>query len=152
MDNNIDAIDYDYKIEIFGIIINNLINYTNNNKDFTLKDKLTIFNVLRNLVVSQNIDELCNIYINFLSNHYKTTTITIINMLNDKEITDYTIALYDICNKFEKNGDVNRFALSFSNKLLSKFPLLKQILIQSIYQDYDNNLSNPYTLSKARNS
>ena len=152
MDNNIDPLDYDYKAEIFSIIINNLINYTTNNKNFTLKENLTIFNTLRNIFNCKYIDELCNIYINFLSNHYETNINNIINILNDKEITNYTIALYNICNQFEKSGNVSTFDLSFSNKLITKFPLLKQILIQSIYQDYNNNLSNPYTLLKKKNS
>lgn len=152
MDNNI---DYNYKVDIFGIIINNLINYTTNNKDFNLKDNLTIFNALKNIIgnnSSQDTEELCNIYVSFLSSHYKQTTTTIINMLNDNEITNYTIALYDICNNFEKSDKVNTFDLFYSNKLILKFPLLKQILILSIYQDYDNNLSNSYTLSKSRNN
>lgn len=155
MNNNIDPQDYDYKTELFGIIINNLINYTNNNKNFNLKNNLIIFNALKNLFnnnSSKNIEALCNTYINYLSNHYMENINTITNMLNDEEITDYTIALYNLCNKFEKSGTVNSFDLTYSNKLLSKFPLLRQILILSIYQDYNNNLSKAFILSKTRNS
>lgn len=151
MNNNI---DYDYKLEIFGIIINNLINYTNNNKNFTLKDNLIIFNSLKYIInddYNENIEELCNIYINFLSNHYKENNTTIINKLNDKNITDYTMALYNICHE-HNDGNVEIKYLDYAHGILKKFPLLKQILILYNYQDYNNNLSNPFILSKVRNS
>lgn len=148
-------LNYDYRCEMFGIIINNLINYTNNNKNFNLKNNLTLFKALRNLFINdsaKNIEEICNIYINYLSKHYNQSITSIINMLNDKEITNYTIALYNLCNEFEKSGTVDTFYLSYSNKIISEFPLLKQIFILSTYQDYDNTLSNPFILLKARNS
>lgn len=154
MNHNIDSLDYDYKTEIFGIIINNLINYTTNNKNFTLKDNLTIFNALRNLInndSSENIEELSNIYINFLSKHYKETTTTIINTLNDKKITDYTIALYNVCHE-HNDGNIEIQYLNHANEILKRFPLLKQILILYTYQEYNNNLSNPFILSKVRNN
>ena len=147
-------IDYDYKIEIFNIIINNLINYTNNNKNFNLKNNLTIFNALKNLFnneSSKEIDELCNVYINYLSKHYREDTNVIINMLNNKEITKYTIAIYNQCNEFEKSGTVDTFELSYANNLIKKFPLIKQVLMLNTYQNYDNNLSAKFTLSRTRN-
>ena len=147
-------IDYDYKTEIFGIIINNLITYTNNNKNFPLKDNIIIFNALKNLVdneSTQNVDELSNIYINFLSKHYKETTTNIINTINDHNIANYTIGLYNICHE-HNDGKIEIQYLNHANEMLKKFPLLKQILMPYVYQDYNNNLSNPFILSRVRNS
>lgn len=147
-------IDYDYKTEIYSIIINNLINYTNNNKNFTLKDNLTIFNALRNIIgndYNKDTQELSNIYINFLSKHYKKTTTTIINTLNNDEIIDYTIALYNVCHEHNSNN-IKAYYLNHANEILKEFPLLKEILTPYIYQDYNYNLSNPFILSKVRNS
>ena len=150
MNNNI---DYDYNTEIFSIVINNLINYTNNNKNFNLKNNLTIFNALKNLFnneESQQVEEICNMYINYLCKHYNEDINVIINLSNNKEITDYTIALYNLCNKFEKSGTVDRFDLSYSNNLISEFPLLKQVLYLNSYTDY--NLSTPLTRIRTRDS
>ena len=145
--------DYNYKADIYSIIINNLINYTTNNPKFTLKENLTIFNSLRNLIesdFSQNIEELSNKYIKFLSKHYKKTTTYIINTLNDNNITNYTIALYNVCHE-HNDGNIEIRYLNQANKLLKTFPLLKNILTLYNYQNNNNSLSNPFILSKTRN-
>lgn len=167
--NDISSISYDYKADIFSMIIDNMIDYTKENKDFKLKDNLIIFNIIKNLIVNDinpntnddsidNIKKLNDIYIKFLSTHYKTEISKIESMETTDSIINYTLVLVDICNKNENINNIDISYTKYTNKIIKKFPLLKNILSNVSFDPLNyqklinNNLSNSITLTKKKNN
>lgn len=154
IDNNIDNKNkYNYRVELFGMIINNMIQYTENNKDLNLRDNLILFNIIKNTIITdiennnedilENIAIINNIYLEYLSKHYDVS----INSIKNKEINNdtinYILATIDVCNKNDNIKVADKYIL-YSYKLVKKFPLLKQILCNSsLYQlDEQNTIDN----------
>lgn len=52
----LDAVGYDYKKQTFKIALQNLINYTENNEDFSLKDNLILLYIIRDEIVAGTYD------------------------------------------------------------------------------------------------
>lgn len=167
--NDISSISYDYKADIFNMIIDNMLNYTKENKDFKLKDNLIVFNIIKNLIVNDidtntnddsldNIKKLNDIYIKFLCTHYKTEISIIENMETSDSIINYTLALIDICNKNENFNNMDISYTTYINKIIKRFPLLKNILSNVNfnplnYQSFINtSFSNSITLTKKKNN
>jgi len=144
----ISKIGYDYRVDAFGMIISDMIMYTSSNADFSLKDNLIMFNIIKNLVVNnvsydyyddafENISKLNDLYIEFLSKHYNTTVDKILNLENSDKILNYSLAVIDICNKNIYYDDLYFDYISYSSKLVERFPLLRQILANSSINSSD---------------
>ena len=161
-------IGYDYKAELFGMIINNMISYTTQTKDFTLQDNLIIYNIIKNLIITDintslnddainNIATINNIYTKFLSTHYNRPIDKIEEQIINTETTCYTLALIDGCNR---NIYLKNIHPSYSNNnhnMFERFLLIKYILANFNPNDYQilnsNNLitNKKYTLIKKIN-
>lgn len=143
-----ESVGYDYRVDIFSMVINNMIVYTSQHKDFKLKDNLILFNVIKNLIVNDMVVDVCNdefnniiklndLYIDFLSIYYNVSRKSIEVMENGYDVTSGSLALLDICHEYEDFSGVDVNELAYSSKILKKFPLLKQILAYSIFSPLD---------------
>lgn len=167
LDGNKLNIGYDYRVDIFSIIIKNMMHYTAEHKDFRLNDNLILFNIIKNLITVDvvpnelateelnNIIDLNNMYINFLCNHYKTSYDRIVEYENSSDINNYVLALSDICHTDEEFNVENVNYVLYSSKIIKRFPILRMILSKYRFNpmDYENIININYNvnvLSKKR--
>lgn len=92
------AIGYDYEIQIFKTTLQNLINYTENNNDFTLKENLILLYMIRDKIVyvaHQTEERIDNngdtYYVHMFSRDFSNS----IKYLNDKYI-EYLCFKYNV--------------------------------------------------------
>lgn len=137
---------YDYRVDLFSMVINNMINYTYQNKDFKLRDNLVIYRIIYN-IINQNMDyidskakdginRLNDIYFKFLSYHYKSDIDSINNMLNSDRVNLAVKALIDICsNNIDYDLDISY--TNYSMELVNRFPLLRYVLSTYTLEEID---------------
>lgn len=162
-----DAVGYNYRADLFKLILKNLVEYTQNNPDFSLEENINIFTIVSNYIVYRAgelhffddnslgykydidlinaIKELEETYINFLCEYYNTNIDEIESLKNDnyiKEIIDLlnneNIAENEKCNK--------------AKALIERFPILKNInFVLNIpiysYNDFLEDISKDPTYS-----
>lgn len=142
-------VGHDYKVDIFKMIIKNMMEYTFLHDDFKLKDNLVMFNIIKSLIVEdayelvktsnennhyeyiyeddfvKNVYDLENKYIEFLSKYYNVS----IQDIRDIE-GNYTfwavMSISDICR--EDYSEYTYREYDYANELITRFPLLKSIL------------------------
>lgn len=130
---------FDYRVDIFKMVISDMMWYTSNNRDFKLKDNLILFNCIRSLVVNRigsnsldrdeydNINRINNLYIEFLGKYYSKDIDYVINILNSKAVINYSRALIDLCNNDIYYEELYFEYSDYSMVLLERFPLLRDI-------------------------
>ncbi len=137
------AIGNSYRNDIFRMVLSNMVEYTNNHHDFTLKENLAMFDIIKHIVKDNTInDEQANLeycklenkYLEFLSNSYNISQ----DELNSFEpyiegLCDY---LYDMASG--KEVKQNSYSMD-ANRLFERFPILKPIIIPSDIASYSNS-------------
>lgn len=143
-------VGHNYKIDIFKIILKNMIQYTNTHKDFTIKDNLVMFNLIKSLIVKnsyeildidsensnitfnyeddfiENIYKLDNIYLEFLSNIYRIS----IEEIKELEKNDINSIIFYINNYCQgKYYLIPENYYHTTENIVEQFPLLKDVLI-----------------------
>lgn len=145
-------IGYGFRNEIFAMALNNLVEYTYENKDFTFEDNIIIFNVLKNAIASDSytyvekitefgeiydrvydpsfvtqIIELENSYVEFLAKYYN---------VSEEEVRSHESSIH----MSSLMGSINDNNSDYK-KLFERFPLLKAILFNgSVYFEEYNEL------------
>ena len=142
-------IGYDYRVDLFKWSLTNLINETCSN-NISLEENLVIFNIIKNNIVNslftatfefssdaeiiakydlefvEDIYKLENTYIDFLCKYYNLSKEEI-RSLEENEII-YTIY----------NLEDTTQSLTKENKLIEKYPLIENLLINKYYyNDYE---------------
>lgn len=157
-------IGYAYRNEIFAMALNNLVEYTYENEDFSLEDNIMIFNVIKNQVAKfactwgkttaengeeiydniydpsfvTQLVELENSYVSFLAEYYGVL---------EKDVRDYEEDIYfygrylsrKVNRKDYDNCYYKEEYAEASDKLLERFPVLRAILLNSGYYEEDYN-------------
>lgn len=127
----LDDIGSGYKVEIYRMVLNNMINYTINNEDFSFEDNAALFYIVRNHIVSTpfcidynpQIEELGNNYLDFLSEYYEKSTEDINEYMTSDLIT---LRMYLLEEEYKGNLDCPEKSSNFY--FIERFPLLKPIL------------------------
>lgn len=145
-----EIIGYSYKTAIFRNVLQDLVEYTEKNNDFSLLDNLTILSLVKNMIVANSnyndtnfvldITELNNKYIEYLSSKY-LVSLKDINFLENGEVYSKLYNLYDIIYDNNHNCSKNEYYQS-NIELIHRFQLLKPIIkFENIYvYEYKNFL------------
>lgn len=134
-----------YKVDIFKMILTNMMNYTVLNSDFSLTDNIVLVNVIKSIIVqeasgdpwrayqiifdadsAEAIIELEEIYIDFLSEYYEVSKEEIRRLEQDTNVRRKISALTAICSEQDYIESEEK---QYATNLIERFPLLKQILI-----------------------
>lgn len=159
----LDAVGYDYKKQTFKIALQNLINYTENNEDFSLKDNLILLYIIRDEIVTgtydmeaieddngevesyiykidknfiNDITSLNNKYIEYLCFKYNVTMEDIDNLSLEISLTIHDIEYYS-------NGEYSKcFKYTYAYDFCKKFPLIEPFMRSkdNMYCNRYNNL------------
>ena len=129
-----------YKVDLFSMVINNMINYTSSHKDFKLRDNLVIYSIIENILSSNNEDitKLKDIYFNYLCNHYRIDIESINNTLNSDKVKYSVKALIDFCNN-NIDYDLDMKYTEYVRTLVERFPILRYILSSYSLENIDVN-------------
>ncbi len=150
------------RTEIFRISLLNLLNYSENNNSFSLKDHLIIFSIIKNVIIldinifddnesdnmiypgeSKKYDSLFSNEIITLENKYREYLCYKYNISN-QEIDDMTIGiqsyLLDVGNFISNDFDQCNSNIIEIKQLFERFPLLKPILFSDRYNSYDYDI------------
>ena len=130
-------IGYDYIVDLYYLLINNMINYTNNDKDFTLKENLLLFSILTDYITLEvdtntnddaidNLGLLYEAYLKFLCNHYDTTLSYLERISNKLEKSYYSVV--DVCNPNVCYGDEYRHSNPSGSDMVQEYSLLSSVL------------------------
>lgn len=136
-----EAIGYDYKTQIFKTALQNLINYTENNEDISLKDNLILLNIIRNTIMDgsyivdkiqnkeyrfkidksffEDVKNLNDKYIEYLCSKYNVSKEDIDYLSIDIDLAIYDIEHYSCC-EYDKCDDY-----SYTKDFCKKFPLIE---------------------------
>ena len=117
-----------------------MISYTYTHREFKLQDNLVLFDIIKNLIVNDfevltNDDAFSNfmllndLYIEFLSNFYNETIDDIMIIEKDDSVVNSVQALINLCCKKSEIIDIDYSYTSYAYKLIQRFPLLRQILV-----------------------
>lgn len=158
-------VGHSYKIDIFKIVLKNMIQYTNEHNDYTIEDNLIMFNLVKALIGKEsyeilisetenntktityeddfieNIYALENIYFEFLSNKYNISIQEIKEIENDN-ITGTLCYIEDYC-RGNYSYIPERYYYIIEN-LVNRFPILKSMFNAPKYliSEYDNLVHN----------
>ena len=150
-----------YRADIFRSVLSNMIDYTKNNIDYTLKENLLLFNFIKDRIVNntsylmfcdgefefmydnkfvKDILILEEEYVNFLSEYYGVS-VSIIREIDSIYMKDSSVVLKTLVDEKDiKYYDEDTCNVAFS--LFKRFPLLKFIVSSSDYiVGYDRFLS-----------
>ena len=159
-----EAIGYAYRNDIFNKVLSNMVEYTENHRDFSFQENLALFYTVKLLVLddayeseqldnggyqyffdsefSENFWNSNLKYMEFLSNHYELD----MDVLIEEERTIYDSIVSSI-DYFCDGYDISLYD-DVSLSLIDKFPLLQPILFSSNLSDTtyiefikDNNFS-----------
>ena len=159
-------VGYGYKVEIFKKVLENMAIYTEKNYNFTLEENITMLNIIKNSITInsyvieesndindfayykyiyedsfvQDIYNLENNYVKYLSNHYNCEIDTIREIENDstvKILTNINYISQGIEPAYHQYKDI-------ANSVYEKFPIIKAIAYSnsSIQYGYSNFLKN----------
>lgn len=160
------SVGYGYKVQIFKKVLENMAIYTMENKDFTLKENITMLNIIKNSITInsyvieesndinnipsykyiyedsfvEDIYNLENNYVEFLSNHYNYK----IDEIREIESTSMVKILTNI-NYISQGLESAYYQYSdIANTICEKFPIVKAIAYSnsSIQYGYSNFLKN----------
>lgn len=141
-------VGYGYKVDILKRVLKNMAIYTTNNPDFTLQENLIIFDLVKNLIVTdsyttkitennnkieykmvyddifvEDIYNLENAYFDFLSKYYNKSIDDIRNLEKDSSKVIINI------NYISQNAEPAYYEYSdISYKITNKFPIIKAIV------------------------
>lgn len=166
--------------DVFKLSLQNLIDYTCSNPDFTLQDNLLIFDCIRNIILSKSKEfkkdekgdlvlddhdqiayvydkdfansflELESIYLDFLCEYYSITREEV-SILLENDKYSYMSKLSMVYESGE-----NILAYDFdTNSVFCKYPVIKSILFANglVFSDHDQFLkSTGMTLERVKNS
>lgn len=152
-----------YKADIFKLVIENMIAYTTTHPELSLEENLALLNVVKNTIAYdssvltqdleresslklseyineefiQKINQILNIYIDFLSEHYNVNLEGIYRIM---EGNNYTFECTALVHKLPYES----FNTDKAVKLLEKYPLLSAILYPNYIQgnEFDNLTNN----------
>lgn len=140
--------------DVFKLALENLMEYTHNNPEFTLQDNLALFNIIRNLIVSgkyyfqkdENGETIKDENGHFITLYDEDFVTSILGL--EKTYLEFLSEYYDIpydevCSLLDDAVDINLsratgsdaciFTYDFdSNSVFAKYPVLKSI----IYTNY----------------
>jgi hypothetical protein len=142
-----ETIGYAYRVDIFKQILENMINYTYEHKEFPLEENLVIFNIIRNICISdtylskkqigsnvtytyeesivKDILKLNNKYKEFLCRYYNVDSNYINKYYN--YINSITNEIINTSKNTKKNKEITKEAAT----ILKKFPILKAALFSN---------------------
>ena len=138
----VEMVGYNYRVDLFKLVLKNLMQYTQSNWDFSLEENVNLFIIISNYIVDETgsfeigsdgtyryfydeelvkgIRELEEIYIDFLCSHYQTNKETIEKISTENYVEDVAALLND-------TPLVKRENLNSIQKFLNRFPILKNI-------------------------
>lgn len=157
------AVGHDYVVNIFNKVLLNMINYTGNNKDFSLEENVVLFGVIKNIVVEALYDKITqengngSYAFEFLYNKDLTQKV----FSSEKKYVEFLSEYYnlsineirDIEQELQKNFSCYEESAyeKIHKKLLIRFPLLSAIEVTNPVTGYEydfflekNNLSLNY--------
>lgn len=153
------AIGFSYKTDLLALILKNLVNYTETHPDFSWKENLATYNIIRNLIIDDfddpNIDEeernnfakdivqLNENYLKYIACKYDLTYDEVEMYCNGAE---NSLILLNAMSKYYFLDDEDVYYEDTINNLTTRFPLLKNILFTNLListnfqelQDYVN--------------
>lgn len=147
-------VGYTYKIILFHHILLDMMNYTNSNSDFSLEDNLTLFKIVRTVLLSDSYtisrgvsgeldriydDEFVSLFKNsedmyymFLSSYYQTDHLEISQIEEN-----YVNGVMDAVNTFCVDKQKKYSYFSEVTSLLDRFSLLEPIFKATNVSHYD---------------
>ena len=152
-------VGYGYKVEVFKEVLKNMATYTIDNSDFTLEENIVLFDLVKNLITTdsytvkrkeisesnnkieyeniyddkfvEDIYNLENAYVDFLSKYYNKSIYDIRNLEEDSSKVIINI------DYISQNAEPAYYEYSdISYKITDKFPIIKAIVYPYIYYEH----------------
>ncbi len=142
-----ELIGLDFKVDLFKLIIKNLIKYTYENPDFSLEENINLFSIIKNLIIedmeivkecesdvyncfydkatSKKIIFLEESYISFLAKFYQTS----VDEIRTIEDSKFSREIINASRECQYDAGVYTAKVQ---RILNRFPMLKPVL----YTDY----------------